>query len=160
MAKADTLLQACREKHILLAVAESCTGGLLAATLTEIPHSSDVFDRGFVTYSNASKMELLGVPAAIIQEHGAVSEATAMAMAEGVLQHSRAWLAAAITGIAGPGGGSAKKPVGLIYLATAVKGGEVRCDRMIFKGNRHEVRVAAVDIALYTLFKITSNHQI
>ena len=108
-----------RERGDLLATAESCTGGLLAATLTAIPGASDVFERGFVTYSNTSKSELLGVPAWLIERHGSVSEDVARAMVGGALTHSRATLAVAITGIAGPGGGTPDKPVGLVHLAAA-----------------------------------------
>lgn len=101
--------------------AESCTGGLVAALLTSIPGSSDVVERGFVTYSNAAKVEMLGVPAATIEAHGAVSAETARAMAIGALAHSHADIAISITGIAGPGGGSAQKPVGLVFLAVATQ---------------------------------------
>jgi nicotinamide-nucleotide amidase len=117
------LLDACRAKGWKLATAESCTGGLIAGALTAIPGSSDVVDRGFVTYSNAAKVEMLGVSPALIAAHGAVSEEVARAMAEGALAQSRADLAAAVTGIAGPGGGSAAKPVGLVHLAAAARAG-------------------------------------
>src|SRR5713226_6669608 len=110
-AAARRVLDACRAKNLKLAVAESCTGGLVAAALTEIPGSSDVLDRGFVTYSNAAKQAMLGVPASILERHGAVSRETADAMAAGALAMSNADLSVAITGIAGPGGGSAEKPV-------------------------------------------------
>lgn len=112
-------LAAFRKKSMRIATAESCTGGLVAALLTEIPGSSDVFDRGFVTYSNAAKTEMLGVPAEMIAEKGAVSSETAMAMAIGALQSADADAAAAITGIAGPAGGSRDKPVGLVYVAVS-----------------------------------------
>lgn len=125
IAQAAELLGACRAKHLTLAAAESCTGGLLAAILTEVPGSSDVFERGFVTYSNAAKTEQLGVPAKMIAERGAVSEEVARAMARGALQHSRADLAVAVTGVAGPGGGTAAKPVGLVHLVAAGHGGAV-----------------------------------
>jgi nicotinamide-nucleotide amidase len=108
-----------RHRKWRCATAESCTGGLVSALLTAIPGSSDVVERGFVTYSNEAKMELLGVPETIIREHGAVSAATAEAMARGALRHSRADVAVSITGIAGPGGGTAEKPVGLVFLALA-----------------------------------------
>ena len=125
-AAAAELLQACRENGVLLATAESCTGGLIAATLTEVPGSSDVFERGFVTYSNAAKTELLGVPIRLIEEHGAVSDPVARAMAAGALTHSRAEIGIAVTGVAGPGGGTAEKPVGLVHLAAARRNGAVR----------------------------------
>jgi len=121
--EAAALLQLCRERGAMLATAESCTGGLIAACLTEVAGSSDVLDRGFVTYSNQAKQEMLGVPAAVLAEHGAVSEPVARAMAAGAIARSRALLSVAVTGIAGPGGGSAGKPVGLVHLATAGRDG-------------------------------------
>ncbi len=117
--KAKHLLDACRDGGLKLATAESCTGGLVAALLTDIAGSSAVFERGFVTYSNEAKAELLGVPMDLIDRHGAVSEQVARAMAEGALSRSRADIAVAVTGIAGPDGGSAQKPVGLVHFATA-----------------------------------------
>ena len=119
IAEASTLLHLCRQRGLRIATAESCTGGLVAALLTEVAGSSDVFERGFVTYSNAAKTEQIGVDAAMIVQHGAVSEPVARAMAEGALAHSEADLAVGITGIAGPGGGSAEKPVGLVHIAVA-----------------------------------------
>ena len=119
--RAESLLQLLRSKKLMLATAESCTGGLIAGTLTAIAGSSDVVERGFVTYSNEAKTEMIGVPADLIAGHGAVSEEVARAMAEGALKHSRADIAVAVTGIAGPGGGSAEKPVGLVHLAAAAK---------------------------------------
>jgi nicotinamide-nucleotide amidase len=118
-ALAQKALERCRRDGIMAATAESCTGGLVAAALTAISGSSDVVDRGFVTYSNAAKMAMLGVPETILSAHGAVSEATARAMAEGALARSEAGVAVSITGIAGPGGGSAEKPVGLVWFALA-----------------------------------------
>ena len=117
--EAADLLAALRARKLTLVTAESCTGGLIAAALTEVPGSSDVFERGFVTYSNAAKTEELGVPAALIARFGAVSQQVALAMAEGALAHSHAAVSVAVTGVAGPGGGSAEKPVGLVYLAAA-----------------------------------------
>ncbi len=119
LASAEALLALCRTKRLMVATAESCTGGLVSATLTEIPGSSDVVERGFVTYSDSSKTSMLGVPAALIETHGAVSEEVARAMAEGARVLSRADITVAITGIAGPGGGSAQKPVGLVHFAAA-----------------------------------------
>ncbi|MBI3709291.1 MAG: CinA family protein [Proteobacteria bacterium] len=121
-ARAAALLDTCRHARLKLATAESCTGGLIAATLTEIAGSSDVLERGFVTYSNAAKTELLGIPARLIARHGAVSEAVARAMAEGALDRAPVDLAIAVTGIAGPGGATSRKPVGLVHLACARKG--------------------------------------
>ena len=122
-AAARTLLALCRARGLKLAIAESCTGGLLAAALTEIPGSSDVVDRGFVTYSNQAKQQMLGVPAHTLEKHGAVSRETAVAMAKGALARSPADIVAAITGIAGPGGGSKLKPVGLVHIAAATHHG-------------------------------------
>src|SRR5205807_6194594 len=120
---ARALLDLCRGKRLLLAAAESCTGGLLAATLTEIPGSSDVFERGFVTYSNEAKRAMLGVTPMTLAGHGAVSRETAEAMATGVLAHAPVDLAVSITGIAGPGGAVPGKPVGLVDLAAAARSG-------------------------------------
>src|SRR5688572_511752 len=125
VAAAAELLAACREKRLSLATAESCTGGLIAAILTEVPGASDVFERGFVTYSDEAKTEQIGVPAALIEQHGAVSELVAHAMAAGALDCSHADLAVAVTGVAGPGGGTAAKPVGLVHLAAAKRDGLV-----------------------------------
>jgi nicotinamide-nucleotide amidase len=150
---AATLLDACRARSLLLATAESCTGGLIAATLTAIAGSSDVVDRGFVTYSNAAKADMLGVPPGLIAAHGAVSEPVARAMAEGALARSRAALTVAVTGIAGPGGGSVEKPVGLVWFGFAARGGTVTTVSRVFPGNRAEVREATVRLALTTLLK-------
>jgi len=123
MQAARALLDLCRQRKLTLAAAESCTGGLLAATLTEIPGSSDVFDRGFVTYSNASKEQMLGVAGTILRNDGAVSQTAAEAMARGALSHARVDLAVSITGIAGPSGGTRDKPVGLVHIAAASRNG-------------------------------------
>ena len=123
LAEARALLDLCRAKKLTIATAESCTGGLVAATLTEIPGSSDVVERGFVTYSNAAKTAMLGVPPDVIARFGAVSRETAEAMAQGALAHSPADLAVSITGIAGPGGGSPGKPVGLVHFGAVARGG-------------------------------------
>lgn len=123
---AKSLLQACRDKGLKLALAESCTGGLIGGCLTEIPGSSDVLERGFVVYSNAAKSDLLAVPPALIAAHGAVSEEVARAMVAGALAASPADLAISCTGIAGPAGGSRAKPVGRVYMAAGLRGGEVR----------------------------------
>ena len=119
---AQTLIQLAAAKGLKIALAESCTGGLVAGLLTEVPGSSAVIDRGFVTYSNEAKQDMLGVPPELLQKYGAVSAPVALAMAEGVLLHSRANLAIAVTGIAGPGGGSRDKPVGLVHFALAMRG--------------------------------------
>lgn len=119
---ARDLLALCRRRGLHIATAESCTGGLLSAALTEIPGSSDVFDRGFITYSNQAKQQTIKVPARILTKFGAVSRETALAMAKGALSHSSADIAIAITGIAGPGGGTTEKPVGLVHIAVAMRG--------------------------------------
>jgi len=137
---------------VTIATAESCTGGLVAGLLTEIAGSSDVVERGFVTYSNEAKIEMLGVPEATLIAHGAVSEATARAMAEGALAHSRAAFAVSITGIAGPGGGTAEKPVGLVHFACAATGRPtVHAERRFGSLDRAGVRYAAVVQALAML---------
>jgi nicotinamide-nucleotide amidase len=147
--EAEVLLAGLRSKGLKLATAESCTGGLVAALLTEIAGSSDVVERGFITYSNEAKHELLGVAEAMLARHGAVSEPVARAMAAGALAHSHADVAVSITGVAGPGGGTAEKPVGLVHLAAARKGGQVLHRECRF-GNigRDGIRMASVEIAL------------
>jgi nicotinamide-nucleotide amidase len=135
-------------RSLVAATAESCTGGLVAAAITDVAGSSAWFDRGFVTYSNAAKHDLLGVPLALIDAHGAVSEAVARAMAEGALAHSRADLAVAITGVAGPGGGTAQKPVGMVCFGFARRGEAASAVTRRLPGARAQVRAAAVGIAL------------
>lgn len=138
-----------------IATAESCTGGMVAAALTAIPGSSDVFERGFVTYSNAAKTEMLGVPADLIERHGAVSAEVATAMARGAIQHSRADSAVAVTGIAGPGGGSAAKPVGLVYVAVAHRTATARVREFRFADQgRWFVRTESVKAALHSLNEV------
>jgi nicotinamide-nucleotide amidase len=146
--KAAEVLDACRKAGLKIATVESCTGGLIAATLTEIAGSSDVVERGFVTYSNEAKNELVGVPPDLIKLYGAVSEEVARAMAQGGLDHSRADIAVSVTGIAGPGGATATKPVGLVHLAAARRGGETLHQRHVFPGDRQSVRLASVLVAL------------
>ncbi len=138
------LWQRLRERGQRLCTAESCTGGGMAHVLTEIPGSSEWFECGWVTYSNESKTRLLGVPSDLIKRWGAVSEAVAAAMARGALEHSAADLAVAVTGIAGPGGGTADKPVGLVWFAWAERGSDCRTACEVFSGDRGEVRRAAV----------------
>jgi nicotinamide-nucleotide amidase len=154
---ARRVLNACRARGLKLAVAESCTGGLLAAALTEIPGSSDVLDRGFVTYSNAAKQAMLGVPASVLETRGAVSKETAEAMAAGALERSGADLSAAVTGVAGPGGGTAQKPVGLVHFAAARRGGRL-LDRERRYGDhgRAEIRRRSVLEALAMLEELAS----
>ena len=146
--KAKTLLETCRQAGLRIVTAESCTGGLIAGCLTGIAGSSAVFERGFVTYSNEAKSEILGVPAELIAEHGAVSEPIARAMAAGALKRSPAELVVAVTGIAGPGGGSPERPVGLVHFAGA-RGGDAAVHlREVFAGDRDAVRLATVNRAL------------
>lgn len=151
ISKAKLLLKNAEKKNILIATAESCTGGLVAALLTEIPGSSSVFERGFVTYSNAAKASLLGVPKTLITKHGAVSNEAAASMATGAIKHSKAMLSVAVTGVAGPGGGTKEKPVGLVYIAVARKGKKPQVKRHLFKGNRSKIRLATVEQALLML---------
>lgn len=154
-ADALALGQALRARGWRVTVAESCTGGLLAAACTSVAGSSDWFERGFVTYSNEAKTEMLGVDAALIEEHGAVSESVACTMALGALAHSRASLAAAVTGIAGPGGAVPGKPVGTVWLALAVRAEHeaprVKSWRLQLQGDRTSVRMATVTAALARL---------
>ena len=150
--RATHLLALCRVHDLKIATAESCTGGLVAATLTDIAGSSDVVDCGFVTYSNEAKGAMLGVPTVTLKRHGAVSAETAAAMAAGALKHSQADLAVAITGIAGPGGGSKAKPVGLVYFAAAKRGGSrLARARRYGKIGRSKVRERSVAEALALL---------
>jgi nicotinamide-nucleotide amidase len=147
--QATALLALCRRKKLRIATAESCTGGLIAAVLTEIPGSSDVVDRGFVTYSNAAKQAMLGVSSATLDQFGAVSRETAEAMAAGALANSLAEIVVSVTGIAGPGGGSADKPVGLVHFAAASRRGElIHRERRYGDIGRSEVRNASVVEAL------------
>ena len=150
--RAAALLMLCRDRGLKLATAESCTGGLVAGLLTEIPGSSAVVERGFVVYSNLAKQEMLGVPDSTLAQWGAVSAATALAMAQGALVHSAADLAVAVTGIAGPDGGTAEKPVGLVHFASARRGGEPNgLERRFGPLSRGAIRLAAVETALEML---------
>ena len=151
-AKATQVLKVFRARGLKIATAESCTGGLVAGALTEIAGSSDVVDRGFVTYSNAAKEAMLGVPAATLKRYGAVSAETAAAMAAGALKNSEADITVAITGIAGPGGGSAQKPVGLVHFAAASRDGrQFALHRRFGKIGRRRVRERSVAQALALL---------
>src|ERR1700690_142022 len=149
IARAADLIARYRRAGLMAATAESCTGVLIAGLLTEIPGSSDMLERGFVVYSNAAKQELLGVPDQTLVNHGAVSEQTAVAMAEGALRASRAEVAVSVTGIAGPDGGTAGKPVGLVHFACARRGKPtVAREERFGEIGREEVRLASVQIAL------------
>jgi len=148
-AAAEALLEHMRQQRLMLVTAESCTGGLIAGRLTEIAGSSDVVERGFVTYSNAAKSECLGVPAEMIASFGAVSREVALAMAQGALEHSRADVAVAVTGIAGPAGGTVPKPVGLVHLAACQRGHPALARECLFGDvGRTGVRIATVREAL------------
>ena len=152
LGQAREILDRGRAAGLMIATAESCTGGLISALFTEIAGSSDVFERGFVTYSNEAKEDLLGVPTDLIHDHGAVSGAVARAMAEGALKHSLAQIAVAVTGIAGPGGGTAEKPVGLVYIAVAGTDRQTFVEECRFGDiGRSEVRLATLATALNLL---------
>lgn len=144
-----------QRRQWMLATAESCTGGLIAGACTELSGSSNWFERGLVTYSNEAKNELLGVDMALIQQHGAVSEAVARAMAAGALARSRAQVAVAVTGVAGPTGGTPDKPVGMVWFGLALPG-QVLTEQMNFAGDRAAVRAATVQHALRRLVELTA----
>ena len=153
--RAEALLTLYRDKGLMVAMAESCTGGMIAASLTDIAGSSAVVERGFVTYSNEAKNEAIGVDMALIEAHGAVSEPVAAAMAAGALSHSRADAAVSVTGVAGPGGGTDAKPVGLVYIGGArLGGGPPTVEHHIFDGDRAAIRHATVLAAFDMLEKL------
>ena len=154
-ALAEAVLERGRAQGLMVATAESCTGGMIAAALTDIPGSSAVFDRGFVTYANLAKRQLLGVPELLLLEHGAVSEEVARAMAEGALAASTAGAAVSVTGVAGPGGGTEDKPVGLVWFATARRGGLTRSHRELYGDalGRPGIRAAATETGLRLLLE-------
>ena len=146
---ADRFLKACARRGILVATAESCTGGMIMSTLTDIPGSSSMVDRGFVTYSNEAKMDMVGVASATLDAHGAVSRETALEMAAGALRHSRAGIALSVTGIAGPDGGSVEKPVGLVWFGVALAGIAPTAESRVFENRgRDFVRRESVRTAL------------
>ena len=153
---ARALLEACRERKLMVTTAESCTGGWVAKVLTDLPGSSAVFERGFVTYSNEAKMELLDVPTETLEQWGAVSEQTVIAMTAGALRHSHADLAVAISGIAGPGGAMPDKPTGTVWFAWRRKGAAATTQLAHFDGDRDAVRSQAVTTALKGLLANTS----
>lgn len=146
--KAERLLKTCGERHMRVATAESCTGGLIAALLTEIPGSSVVIGRSFITYSNRAKREVLNVPAELLQEHGAVSEQVVRAMAQNTFDMTTAHLTVAVSGIAGPGGGSAEKPAGTVHMATATADGVTHMCHQFGDIGRTQVRLATVNAAM------------
>ncbi len=149
--QARDVLGRCSDRAWRIATAESCTGGLVAACLTSVPGYSSVTERGFVTYSNDAKTEMLGVPAALIESHGAVSQPVAEAMAAGAITRSRADLAVSLTGVAGPTGGSPEKPVGTVWIGVCRRGQSPRALRFLFPGSRAAVRLASVKAALELL---------
>jgi nicotinamide-nucleotide amidase len=147
------LIGKCRENGIKIATAESCTGGLIAGCLTSVSGSSDVFERGFNTYSNEAKNEMLGVPMETIDAHGAVSETVAQAMCEGALKNAPVQLTVAVTGIAGPGGGSPGKPVGTVQIASACTGKDTINETFLFEGDRDAVRLETVRTAIAMMLR-------
>ncbi|MDF2096172.1 CinA family protein [Aquibaculum arenosum] len=147
----EKLVEELRQRGQQVTTVESCTGGLLAGLLTTVPGTSDVFDRGFVTYSNEAKQEMVGVPEALLREHGAVSREVAEAMASGALEHSPADFAVSVTGIAGPTGSTAAKPVGLVHFGLAGRGGLLLHRQELFSGDRTAIRLASVEVALELL---------
>lgn len=150
--RAELLLADCRDAQLKIATAESCTGGLIAALLTEVPGSSDVVERGFVTYSNEAKRDSLGVPGDLIADFGAVSEPVARAMAEGALNNSRAQISVSVTGVAGPGGGTPMKPVGLVHFGAARRGRSIIHEVQRFGDiGREQIRLKSVEFALELL---------
>jgi nicotinamide-nucleotide amidase len=153
---AARLVMLCRARGVTVATAESCTGGLIAAAITEIPGSSAMFTHGFVTYANAAKTEMLGVPAGLIEAVGAVSEAVARRMAEGARQRAGATLAVSVTGVAGPDGGTPEKPVGTVWFGLETPSGVTTYSKR-FAGNRREVREQSVAFALELLVKASSS---
>ncbi len=150
---AERVLTACHNNGLKLALAESCTGGLVAGALSAVPGSSQVLDRGFVTYANEAKTELLGVAAELLAAHGAVSEPVARAMAEGAIRSPEIDISVSVTGIAGPGGGGAQKPVGLVHIASARKNAPTLHRRHVFNGDRESIRLQAVAAALELLLE-------
>lgn len=152
---AEEALDKGRQQGLRIATAESCTGGLIAALLTEIPGSSDVLERGLVTYSNDAKTGLLGVAEELIAQDGAVSESVARAMVEGAIRHSHAQVAVAVTGVAGPGGGTTQKPVGLVHIAAAREGAATLHEKHLFGDiGRGPVRMASVAAAMELLLRL------
>ena len=152
--QAEELLAICRGKELKLATAESCTGGLVAGLLTDLAGSSDVIDRGFITYTNEAKSQMLDVPVDLFESVGAVSEEVARSMAEGAVANSYAQVAASITGIAGPGGGNEYKPVGLVHIAVARELYETVHERYIFNGTRQRVREQAIAVSISLLIRM------
>ena len=152
---ATETIEACKEAGLMAATVESCTGGLVAGALTSVAGSSDVLDRGFITYSNEAKNELVGVPLQLIETYGAVSDEVAHAMAQGGVDRSNAQIAVSITGIAGPGGGTATKRVGLVHFGCFREGGKVTLYHEVYQGDRDAVRAASILQALAMIRQAT-----
>ncbi len=151
---AQAIIDKAGAEGVMVATAESCTGGMVSAALTDVPGSSAVVERGFVTYTNEAKTEMLGAPASIIEKYGAVSASVARAMAKGALHHSHADVAVSITGIAGPSGGTDRKPVGLVWFGIADRNGVTRVERRVFAdGSRDFVRTKATETALHLILR-------
>ena len=148
---ANALLSLCRSKKIQITTAESCTGGFISALLTSVAGSSDVFERGFATYTNEAKSSCLGVPAKLIQQYGAVSADVAKAMAKGALLNSDGILSLSVTGIAGPGGGTTTKPVGLVFIGSCLEGHKVIAQKHLFHGDRSSIRTQSVECGIALL---------
>ena len=153
VAQAEQLLAVCRDNKIKIATAESCTGGLIAGCLTAVAGSSDVVERGFVTYSNLSKEEMLGVPRSLLETHGAVSEEVVLAMARGALAHSNGDVSISVSGVAGPDGGTAEKPVGTVWIGWGLGEGVAEAQHFLFPGDRDEVRNRSMLAALEGLIQ-------
>jgi nicotinamide-nucleotide amidase len=154
--KSISLLELLRKKKLRLATAESCTGGLIAMAITEIPGASEVFERGFITYSNDAKIDLLTVPTFYIEDYDAVSKEVAIAMAEGALLMSRADVSVSVTGSAGPSGGTEEKPLGTVFIGCAMKNRETLYEQFSFQGNRHEIRLQAAEAAFNIIEKLVA----
>ena len=148
LTKARKLLEICSSKGLHVSTVESCTGGLISGCLTAVPGSSSVVDRTFVTYTNEAKTEMVGVPKLLLKEVGAVSEKVARAMAEGALANSNAEVSGSVTGVAGPGGGTVEKPVGLVHMSVARKGYDTLHLRSIFEGDRNSIRLQSVSVVI------------
>lgn len=153
---ANELFQSLKKKKMRLATAESCTGGLIGALITDIPGSSSIFERGFITYSNASKIELLTVPTFYIEDYGAVSMEVAVAMAEGALLMSKADISVSVTGCAGPDGGTAEKPIGTVFIGCAVKNSQTVFEKFLFSGSREQIRFQSVEASMALALKCLS----
>jgi nicotinamide-nucleotide amidase len=154
---AEEILEKLRHNHLKIATAESCTGGLVAGCFTSIAGSADVLERGWVTYSNLAKTEELGVPAALLNQFGAVSAETAAGMVEGIFAHAPVQVAFSVTGIAGPGGEQPGKPVGLVWFGVGVRGHKPETEKVIFSGDRNEIRMAAVAHGLQMIQRVANS---